>query len=1280
MQRSLSFIARWGLGLCALLLIGLALYVSLGRELTPLVAEYRADIEHQAEQALGVPLRIGSLEGRWSGLAPVLLAHDVMVGQGRSAVRLDQVRVAPAIWSSLLARRVRLAHVELSGLQLSLAEDAQGQWQLKGLPSKDDSPFDAERTLRQLQQVEHLSVLGSQLTLEPQNHAPLTLTYVDISLRNTFGRQRLDLRLTLPDGQPVALNARARVQPEHWRDAAASVYLNLPQSDWGQWLPPSLTGQWQLGQARAGGEAWLEWAQGAVQHAVVRFNAPQVTASYAQRAPVTLGDIAINGWLQRDAKGLQLDLDSLAFTTAKTRWESRIRVNALPASGDAPATWNVQADRLDLTPLTPLLDALAPLPPALATTLEHLKVQGALRNLQLAIRPDAQGDQRASFAANLDKVAFSAYHGAPAAANVSGAISGDLGHGELRLATHDFMLHLDPIFKNPWYYREANAQLTWTLNKDAFTLVAPYIKVSGDEGKVAADFLIRLPFDDTREPYMDLRVGMTEGDGRFTGKYLPAVLSPALDEWLRTAIVAGKVDEGYFQYQGSLAHAAPDHSRDISLFFKVRDAQLDFQPGWPALTQVDGRVYVEDSGVRVLADKGRMLGTDVSDVTVEVPRVADGEHSHLLVDGAFDGTLEDGLKILQDAPIGTGPIFAGWQGEGALNGRLKLDIPLVKGQQPKVLVDFNTDNAHLKLSNPTLDLTQLKASMRFDYDKGLSSPAVSAQAFGQAVNAQIFAEGKPGVPLTRVVARSRIGLAALTDWLQFKQPLPVTGEIPYQLQLWLGNDSRLAIDSDLDALKIDLPAPYGKSAGDTRSSTFKMNLQGPDRRIDVTYADLAKVAWSAPASNLVDGRGDLLLGSGDAQLPDAKGLRIRGALEQLDLDPWKQVAEQYAGASASASAPAAGATVADPRQLLSGVDLKVNHLKGFGLDLDQVRLQLQRAAAAWNLGIDSQQMSGAVGLPDDKAAPISVNLQTLRLPPPDPKAVAAENPPDTPDPLASVDPTKLPAVDVNIAKVTQGDDLVGAWSLKLRPTAKGLAFNDVDMGLKGLQLKGAGTWEGAPGSSVSWFKGRMEGKNLADVLKAWNFAPTVTSQTFSLDGDGRWPGSPAWIALKRFSGSLDARLEHGQFVEVEGGAQALRVFGLLNFNSIGRRLRLDFSDLLGKGLSYDQVKGLLVASNGVYVTREPITMTGPSSNFELNGTLDMAADRVDAKLLVTLPVSTNLPIAALLVGAPAIGGALFLVDKLLGDRVARLASVQYRVEGPWKEPKITFDKPFDKKR
>ncbi|MFY9962841.1 AsmA-like C-terminal region-containing protein, partial [Pseudomonas sp.] len=322
-----------------------------------------------------------------------------------------------------------------------------------------------------------------------------------------------------------------------------------------------------------------------------------------------------------------------------------------------------------------------------------------------------------------------------------------------------------------------------------------------------------------------------------------------------------------------------------------------------------------------------------------------------------------------------------------------------------------------------------------------------------------------------------------------------------------------------------------------------------------------------------------------------------------------------------------------------------------------------------------QEIIGNARVPDAKGAPLVVNLQTIHLPAADPAEVAS---PNAPDPMASIDPRKIPSIDLNIDKLFRGDDLLGSAAVKIRSTAKGIALNDLDLSLKGLMIDGNGGWEGAPGASSSWYKGRLEGKNLADVLKAWNFAPTVTSRDFRLDVDGRWPGSPAWVGLNRYSGSLDAALRKGQFVEVEGGAQALRVFGLLNFNSIGRRLRLDFSDLLDKGLSYDRVKGLLVASEGVYVTREPITLTGPSSNLELEGTLDMVRDRVDATLQVTLPVTNNLPLAALIVGAPAVGGALFLVDRLLGDRVARYASVHYRIEGPWKEPKMTFIKPFDK--
>ena len=1266
LTRFFAALTRWGLGACALVLVLTALYVSIGRELTPLIAEYRVEVQNKARDALGMPLTIGSLEGSWSGMAPVLKAHDVMVGEGNSALRLDEVQVVPDVWASLLNRDIRIGAVQLNGLQLSLRQDESGHWSLEGLPVQDDQPLDPEQLLTQLQHVARLSVLDSQVTLEPYKQAPLTLTYVGLTLDVGASDQRLDARLTLPDGQPVALSVSTQVQASQWRDGAAQAYVSLPQSDWAKWLPATLIAPWKVSELKAGGEFWFNWSQGSVQSAVARLNAPKFTGAYAGRKAETIDNLALHAWAERGKQGFNVVLDSLAMNLGKTRWETRMQLQQFAATDKEQARWHLQADRLDLTPITPLMDSLAPVPEAVAKVIDQLSVTGTLRNVLADYRPSATDDQKISFAANLEQVGFNATHGAPAARNVSGLISGDLGKGELRLDSKDFMLHLDPIFAKPWQYLQANALLTWTLNKDSFTLIAPYIKVLGEEGKIAADFLIRIHLDHSQEDYMDLRVGLTDGDGRFTPKYLPEVLSPALTEWLSTAIIKGAVEEGFFQYQGSLSHDAVAAARNISLFFKVHGAELAFQPGWPHVRNVSGDVFIEDSGVRIMASKGQLLDTQVRNVAVSIPHVPAGKVSHLFLDGDFDGGLGDGLKILQEAPIGTADTFAGWQGEGSLKGRVDLDIPLEKSVEPKILVDFSTDKARLKLSEPELELTQLKGDFRFDSAKGLSGKGISARAFDRPITAQIFADGKPGRISTRVVASGQVGVKKLTDWLKLNQPIPVSGDLPYQLQLTLdGADSQLRVSSSLKGAVVDLPAPFGLAANESRNSVFRMTLQGAERRYWFDYGDLANLTFAAPNGKFEEGRGELFLGDGSPVLPTSKGLRIRGVLSELDVAPWQALVERYAGNDPGGSA----------KQLLSSADFKVGKLIAFGTQLDQVRLVMKRVAASWALQIDSKQATGAVTLPDAKNAPIVVNMQTIRLPAPDPKAVADDS---APDPLAAVDPRKIPALDIIIRQLYQGSDLLGAWSLNIRPNSRGVSLTSLNLGLKGMLLEGSGGWEGVAGNSKSWYQGRLGGGNLATVLKNWGFAPSVTSDNFHVDIDGNWPGSPAWIGLKRFSGTLDASLNKGQFVEVDGSAQVLRIFGLLNFNAIGRRLRLDFSDLFGKGLSYDRVKGVLNASSGVYSTGKPILMTGPSTNLELNGTLNMVTDRVNAKLLVTLPVTNNLPLAALLVGGPAAGGAMFLLNKLIGDQVSRFASVQYSIQGPWNDPKITFDKPFEK--
>lgn len=1246
-------------GLYAVLALGLvlaALYVSLGRALVPLVAEYRGELETRASAALGQRLRIGALEGRWRGFAPQLELRDVRLENDGETLQLDRLRVVPDVLASLRSASLRIASLEVHGLQLAVQEEADGSWRVKGV-RRSSAPLDPAQIFALLQTPRQLALLDSRLSVQPRDGELLGFNYVGLSLDNRGAGQRLDGRLLLPDGQPLSWQLRAELRPEAWREARGQLYLSLPQSDWAAWLAQRLPDAWQLRQLQAGGEVWLDWAPDGVQRAAARLHAPQLVLGHASKAPVSLSDLLLTGYFEREADGWRLLVEDVAGNYGAVRLNPGRLL--LRQQGGEQRWWSVQAERLNLAPLAQLTLALAPLPAVGEDVLATMAPHGRLRNLSAEIRPRSEGLPEVSYSAGLDRVGFKAWHNVPAADNITGTFSGSLEGGELRMDTTDFMLHLAFLFPEPWHYRSARARLVWRLDGEAFTLYSHLMQLSGEEGEIAGNMMIRLLHDPAAEDYMDLQVGMHKGQSRYTPRYLPTLspgLSPQLADWLKTSIGEGQVDEGMFIYQGSLNKGSPEHSRALELFFKVHDAELAYQPQWPPLRQLQGEVFVEPERVRIQASAAQVLDSRVENVKVNIP-LNTGKAPHLYVDGLVHSSMGDGLKILQDTPLGRSNTFAGWRGEGALEGHLQLDIPLAANAGPVgAVVDFRADGARLQLSQPALDLQGIVGAFRYDSARGLSGRDIVARAFDRPLRANISAEGQGGKPLTRLDVSSSIAVPRLIAWLgEDPAQIPASGELPYRLWLDIdGEASRLRVSSDLQGAVIDLPTPLGKTAEETRSASWRMNLGGSERRYELGYAGLASLAFVAPAGQLGNGRGELRLGGEAAQVPQTLGLHVRGALDAFDWPAWRAVLERPAGDKQKAALGS----------LLQSVDLDIGRFTSGSLALDQLHAGVQRVGQGWRLQLGGPQLVGEVVVPGGEA-PLRIELERLRLPARDPQA-----PPG--DPLAQIDPLELPAMDVTVHSFFIGAERFGRGRFRSRPTAAGAHFDQLDLDLRGLHLDGTLDWEGRDAQARSRYRGRLSGGDLAEVLPAWGFAPSMSSRDFRVDVDGGWPGSPANGGLRHFDGSLSARARQGKLVEVEGGASALRVFGLLNFNALGRRLRMDFSDLFGKGLSYDNIRGQLAGSDGQLLTQQPLVLEGPSSRLELDGKLDMPEDRIDAKLKVTLPLSNNLPLAALLAGAPPVAGALFIVDRLIGDRLSRVASVDYHVEGSLLDPQISL--------
>jgi uncharacterized protein YhdP len=148
-------------------------------------------------------------------------------------------------------------------------------------------------------------------------------------------------------------------------------------------------------------------------------------------------------------------------------------------------------------------------------------------------------------------------------------------------------------------------------------------------------------------------------------------------------------------------------------------------------------------------------------------------------------------------------------------------------------------------------------------------------------------------------------------------------------------------------------------------------------------------------------------------------------------------------------------------------------------------------------------------------------------------------------------------------------------------------------------------------------------------------------------------------------GELNLEARDGRLENVDEGAGKL--LSLVSLNSLQRRLTLDFRDVVKEGFSFDRMQGRFVVMDGGAYT-DNFSIDGTSVSIDIAGRTGLVARDYDQLVTVTPQVSSTLPIAGAIAGGPAVGAAVYLADKLVGDRFNRLTRVQYHVTGSWDKP------------
>ncbi len=1019
---------------------------------------------------------------------------------------------------------------------------------------------------------------------------------------------------------------------------------------------------------------------------------------------------------------------------------SRVEEVNLSVSAEGPgAPLELQLDRLQLANWVAVMDQAGALGQGgLRNVVRTLSPQGQLRDLHMTLPLDKPGDWQINALA--EQLSTQAWRGVPALTGVDGHVQVGQRGGFINLdARSGFSAHFDPTYAQPMAYEQASGQVAWHLepeNKRIYVNSGALELRRGDEA-LRGYLWLSLPWGIPGDVDLYLHIGARQLAAALYAKYVPATLPDPLLDWLHTSLGEprnGQVTQGGFIFRGTL-NTPNNMARSHQLYLDVEDADLDYHRDWPDLRQVSGRLLVDDNQVRAQLTAGRLYDSQLKEARVFAAPHAEGEGMLLEVDGQLAGKAGDGLRLLRESPLRrtVGDAMDSWRLQGDYQASLNLAIPLradQTGGRHRVVVDL--DAPALDMGNFRLTLNDIKGRIRVDESNGLSSDNLEARLFGEPIRFSLdsLREQLPGQPdqtFTRIGLSGQTPVESLAAWTRSPELLFLQGKLGHETTIDLipraGADAgdaadpllaRVTLTSDLRDLAVRLPEPLGKPADETGNLTLQLDIHQQTRRVALDYGPPTSPLLQARLR--LQGEDELLnaniaLGA-RARLPAEPQFLLSGYLPSLQLDDWRQVQARYLQyrerlqAPANANAEAGGDVLYTGR--LAGLPLRLDltlgsHVLG-PLKLEDLSLTAWHEGSYWHLNFANPMLVGHLEWPLDTRQPMAITLQELHI---TRQLLGDENAP----PLASetelsislleerpqFHPRDLPRADISLGALYLDELNYGSWSLELHPDERGALFDNIRGQVRGLRVQGLKSHDTPAngqaaaletGAKLYWvvdgqgartrFMGSLTADNLADVMAAWDKPDMIDSSSASFQVDLTWPGAPGEFALVNLEGQMDLLLTDGRFKRGAGAGEGiLRLLSLVNFDTLARRLRLDFSDLYKSGLAYDQVRGRMEFSGGMLYLAEPLQVQGPSSRMQMAGTINLRDETIDARLIAALPVAGNLTFwAAIATGLPAAAG-IFLVSKLFRKQVDQATSVSYRIQGDWDNPRMRFDRLFE---
>ncbi|MBC6414365.1 MAG: hypothetical protein GDA45_05740 [Chromatiales bacterium] len=741
----------------------------------------------------------------------------------------------------------------------------------------------------------------------------------------------------------------------------------------------------------------------------------------------------------------------------------------------------------------------------------------------------------------------------------------------------------------------------------------------------------------------------------------PQTLHPELENWLNNGLRGGTIEQVELSIDGN-----PDFpfAQDAGLWrvqAQASDLDLLYRNKDPALKELNLDFLLENRTLKIRADNLRTMDFYSEDATVLIEDITE---PYIEIYGQGRGPLADILSYVTTSGL-INPdslLISNLAADGNVNMNLKVMTPLSRAVERETYVEgyIDLDGASLKLKTSELDFKQLQGRLYFNKLGGRSDNIqallndtypLTASAEANEGSTLLKLETRMPFPIDYLQTASlpaNIFNSAADTWRAELLIPPLHATPPGALQLKL--------NSDLETLAVNAPAPLYKRAGERIDTTLIVNIKEDSKDYQLDYGNRLRLVLQMDEAETITG---LLYFSPHIAYPyeadEDNSFVVRGVIPRISINEWMDWLENHQP------------TTAQPTRYTQDIDVLINELVWNTSTANYVSMTIKKQQDKTLVALKSDEVKGNISFPLDSDQRVYIDLEHLIL---NGDSLSSET--------RKPDPTTLPLISMKIDRLKIGDFDVENLKALFSPITNGVQITSIDFNKSTGDDKASirahleGEWTQIDEQDYSNFKFLLQSDDYGQLLRNWNFYSGIRGGQGQVNGQLQWDNNPVDFEIDQLRGPVELRIKDGSVKTIEPGGVG-RLFGLFNLNVLARRLTLDFKDVFDKGFEFNNLQGTLEFNEADLITQN-LSISGPAMNMKISGRTGISQRDYDQTIIVVPHVGTNVALATAFLGGPLTAATVFLISKVtaMDSFVDKIITLEYTLKGSWEKPEINF--------